>query len=156
MQKELFNIRRKGIKGNYTSEKCTLLIAAFFLSIIPASGQDTIKKIEHQAKTYIGESFNFDGKAIRFKEVVSDSRCPSDVTCVWAGEAKILIEIFKKGKLIGEEIISTRAHNFSLSNFLQGNFSINGLVLSPYPKTSRKIKTSDYQLQFRVTEMVRY
>ncbi|WP_146128767.1 hypothetical protein [Salegentibacter salegens] len=134
--------------------KLTLLIAVFFLFVIPASAQEEIEEIEHYAQTYVGEAFHFDGKTIRFKEVLSDSRCPSDVTCVWAGEAKILIEIFKNEKLVGEEIISSLSQELSLAKFFQGNFSLNAIALTPYPKTSRKIKTSDYRLKFKVTEML--
>ncbi|MBZ9630948.1 hypothetical protein LB465_09160 [Salegentibacter sp. LM13S] len=151
MQEELYIIKSNPIKRYYLL-KSVLLISVFFLFTISASAQEEVKVIEHTAKTYVGEAFNFDGKTIRFKKVVSDSRCPSDVTCVWAGEAKILIEIFKNGKPIGEEIISTRSQNFSLSKFFQGDFSLHTIALSPYPKTSRKIKASDYQLQFKITE----
>ncbi len=154
MQVKLFTIKTNRINRNYISGKLALLIAAFFLFAIPASAQEGIEEIEHYAQTYVGEAFNFSGKTIRFKEVVTDSRCPSDVTCVWAGEAKILIEIFKNGNLVGEEIISTRSQNFSLSKFFKGDFSINAIELLPYPKTSRQIKALDYQLQFKVTEMV--
>ena len=135
--------------------KPALLIAAFFLFIIPASAQEEVEEIEHYAKTYVGEAFNFGGKTIRFKEVVVDSRCPSDVTCIRAGEAKILIEIFRNGNLVGEEIISTQSQNFSLAKFFQGNFSLDAVALLPYPKTSRKIKASDYQLQFKITETLK-
>ncbi len=152
MQVELHITRSNRINKNYISVKSALVIAAFFLFIIPASAQEEIEEIEHYAKTYVGESFNFGGKTIRFKEVIVDSRCPSNVTCIRAGEAKILIEIFKNGNLVGEEIISTNSQNISLAKFFQGDFSLNAVSLLPYPKTSRKIKPSDYRLQFKVTE----
>lgn len=151
MHKELYNTKTNLIK-RYFLLKLALIITAFFLFAMPASAQEEIEEIEYYAKTYVGEAFNFEGKSIRFKEVVSDSRCPSDVTCVWAGEAKILIEIFKNEQLVGEEIISTRSQNFSLSKFFQGDFSLHAIALSPYPKTSRKVKASDYHLQFKITE----
>ncbi len=34
---------------------------------------------------------------IKFVEIVEDSRCPPDVTCVWAGNAKIKLAV-SKGK----------------------------------------------------------
>ena len=30
---------------------------------------------------------------VRFVSVTEDSRCPRDVTCIWAGEVKVQIEI---------------------------------------------------------------
>lgn len=36
----------------------------------------------------VGHSIVVDGVKIRFNEVANDSRCPSDVVCVWAGDAE--------------------------------------------------------------------
>ena len=33
------------------------------------------------------------GHAVRFVEVVEDSRCPADVDCVWSGRARVAISI---------------------------------------------------------------
>ena len=41
----------------------------------------------------LGDTADRDGHAVRFAEVVEDSRCPEDVQCVWAGRAKIRVEI---------------------------------------------------------------
>ncbi|MGB7070058.1 MAG: hypothetical protein WBD22_11240, partial [Pyrinomonadaceae bacterium] len=35
---------------------------------------------------------------IHFIEMVEDSRCPTDVDCIWAGNAKIKINASKQGK----------------------------------------------------------
>ncbi|MET0760425.1 MAG: hypothetical protein ABWZ56_08385, partial [Flavobacterium sp.] len=32
--------------------------------------------------------------------VVSDSRCPEGVTCVWAGEASVTVSVYKDSKLV--------------------------------------------------------
>src|SRR6266404_7236915 len=34
---------------------------------------------------------------IRFDEVRNDSRCPADVTCVWAGDAQVVLTISRNG-----------------------------------------------------------
>ncbi len=33
------------------------------------------------------------GHSVRFVEVVEDSRCPADVTCVWEGRARVAVSI---------------------------------------------------------------
>ena len=43
------------------------------------------------------------GFYIRLKEVVEDSRCPKDVTCIWAGQAVVIVEVFENKKLIEEK-----------------------------------------------------
>ena len=136
--------------------KPALLVLSLFLFAISASAQDEVQIETYFAETKVGESFNFNERTIRFKEVLVDSRCPSDVTCVRAGEAKILVEIFKDEKSLGEEIITLGANMNSfktnLAKFFGEEFDIEILSLFPYPKTSRKIKASDYQLKLKVTK----
>ena len=45
-----------------------------------------------------GESAPIEGSAlrVRFVAVSEDSRCPSDTTCVWAGEVKVKLEILER------------------------------------------------------------
>jgi len=52
------------------------------------------------------KSISIEDINLKFEEVLSDSRCPKDVECVWAGEAKVLIEIYQNGHIdIRKEII---------------------------------------------------
>lgn len=41
-----------------------------------------------------GEQAAIGNVTIKFKKVLSDSRCPRGVTCIWAGEAKVLVAIY--------------------------------------------------------------
>lgn len=43
---------------------------------------------------------------ITFRGVVSDSRCPVDVTCVWAGNASIELTIVQRGSPVQTRILS--------------------------------------------------
>ncbi len=103
-----------------------------------------------------GEQLEFGDKSIRFKEVISDSRCPKDVTCIWAGEAKVLIEIFEKGKRINDKIVVINTYaideiplQFSARG---GIFSITAFKLFPYPSTASKNDTMHYTLEMQVSE----
>ncbi|APS38282.1 hypothetical protein AO058_05000 [Salegentibacter sp. T436] len=157
-------VNPKNMKLTYANSvfhllKPALLVFSLFLFAISASAQDEAEIETYFAETKLGESFNFNERTIHFKEVLVDSRCPSDVTCVRAGEAKILVEIFKGEKSLGKETISLGANvnsfKTSLAIFFEEELDIEFLSLSPYPKTSRKIKASDYQLQFKITETVK-
>lgn len=152
------------IKLNHTNRACLLLkpvlvVAILFLLTLSASAQEEAEIVTYFTETQVGESFNFNERTIRFKEVIVDSRCPSDVTCVRAGEAKILVEIFKDERSLGKEIITLGANvnsfETSLAKFFEKDFDVEFLSLSPYPKTSRKIKASDYQLNLKVTERLK-
>jgi hypothetical protein len=39
------------------------------------------------------ESIEIDEHVLKFKKVQNDGRCPMEVTCVWPGEATIILEI---------------------------------------------------------------
>ncbi len=41
----------------------------------------------------VGQTESRDGHAIRFVEVVEDSRCPVDLACVWTGRARVALTI---------------------------------------------------------------
>ena len=40
-----------------------------------------------------GESVQVAGHSLRFVDVVEDSRCPTGVTCIWGGRAKVRLSV---------------------------------------------------------------
>lgn len=44
-------------------------------------------------KIRVGQSIVVEGTRIRLNQVVNDSRCPSDVVCIWAGDAEAQFSI---------------------------------------------------------------
>lgn len=106
-----------------------------------------------------GELMNFGNKSVKFLEVVSDSRCPREVTCVWAGEAKLLIGVFKDGKLLKEMVVSHSSSNVPYNipiNFSSEGIAyfISGLELYPYPTANTKIPEGEYFLEILVKEKI--
>ena len=96
----------------------------------------------------IGESaLTTDDVRIKFDTVRSDSRCPSDVNCVRAGEAVIALTLSKEGEIpVGRELDTTPAR--SSTTFL--NFTITLSQLQPYPRSDRQIRPEDYVATFIV------
>lgn len=131
-----------------------------FLLTFTVSGflqaQDSTVVQNYSATLQVGELLEFGDRSVKFKRLISDSRCPSDVTCIWAGEAKILVEVFKNGKSYGEEIVvisGGEQGEVSLDELFQGgSYRLSGIALRPYPKTTVRIKPSDYVLKLAVTE----
>lgn len=133
------------------------LCLLFMVFSVSLSAQDQTEK-EPQVNVFNsalqqGDLLNFGNKAVRFKEVISDSRCPKNVTCVWPGEATVKVEVFENGNLLEEKIISVNESNISL-NFSAENilYKITGITLSPYPTISSKNEKPDYVLQMRISE----
>eukprot|EP00657_Telonema_sp_P-1_P004455 TRINITY_DN20311_c0_g1_i1.p1 TRINITY_DN20311_c0_g1~~TRINITY_DN20311_c0_g1_i1.p1 ORF type:complete len:118 (-),score=31.44 TRINITY_DN20311_c0_g1_i1:150-503(-) len=59
-----------------------------------AFGQDSPTQAPKIAiKVTKGETITLDGIKIKFAEVLEDSRCPTNVNCIWAGRAKVKVEV---------------------------------------------------------------
>ena len=43
---------------------------------------------------------------IRINKVISDSRCPEGVNCVWAGEVELVLFIYKENNIVKEEVLT--------------------------------------------------
>ena len=91
---------------------------------------------------------------IRFVEVMNDSRCPKNVNCVRAGEAKVLFEVFKNGEFVKKELIEITPSSYSHDNspilLLAEDTEIRVFNLKPYPIDGKPIKKEDYYLQIIV------
>lgn len=96
------------------------------------------------------ERVNFEHYSIEFKALLSDSRCPKDVMCVRAGEAKLVVNVYKNDSFVKETQLTIHASGYISKDFnLIGEFedySIYGTMLSPYPVSAKKTKEKDYRL----------
>ena len=82
------------------------------------------------------------GDRLRFERVVSDSRCPHDVTCIWAGEARTSLVLRGAGAQtpvaleIGGNRVAADTVNSGLQGFRpvsSGRYRLTLLQLDPYP-----------------------
>lgn len=111
----------------------------------PARQQQTIQ-INKQKK------FSRSDLTIRFVEVVEDSRCPENARCVWAGNAKIKIEVKSKGAASQTIELNTNGNDKSAR--------YNGLLIelidvSPAKKTNAPIKKNAYVATIAVSRLTR-
>ncbi|WP_299337863.1 hypothetical protein [uncultured Psychroserpens sp.] len=94
---------------------------------------------------------DFKDYQVQFKDVVSDSRCPKDVMCVRAGEAKVALSIYKEGVFIKDKEIIIDASGFVIEAnnlaFDANDFKVYGMTLKPYPKTSKAIPKETYSIE---------
>ncbi len=80
---------------------------------------------------------------ITFREVREDSRCPVDVTCVWAGDAKIQIVIEPNGS--APRTLSITPPN---NETRAGNLRIRFVGLSPVPRQADGNAPRNYLAEF--------
>lgn len=120
------------------------IILLFLIVSMPSFSQSEI------ADLYVGDVIDIDEVSIEFVELVSDSRCPKGVNCIRAGEAEVLVAVYKNGKLSHKKTLifhangMVKADNMTLLG--SDELFVRGLTLSPYPKGLTKIRDEDYTL----------
>ena len=80
---------------------------------------------------------------IRFVTVENDSRCPSDVTCVWAGNAAVRLQL-GTGKGSKTVTLNTSKSPSFVGETEYHGYKVKLVELNPYPRSDRKIAPRDY------------
>ncbi|MGI0016366.1 MAG: hypothetical protein ACREBU_23345, partial [Nitrososphaera sp.] len=83
----------------------------------------------------------------RFVNVTEDSRCPSDVQCIWAGQVSILIEYTRSstGENLGNFILTlpSSSGTYVSTRTIEG-YLVKLARVDPYPVSTKQIQPSDY------------
>lgn len=97
----------------------------------------------------VGQAFLMGQASVEFLKVTSDSRCPTQVTCIWPGEAKVLLGITVGEKYFEKEmVVSGTGGEFAIAEDLQVLVS----HLRPYPQTAKPIAPKEYCLRIAAVE----
>lgn len=106
----------------------------------PQLGEELSIRINRTA-TYCIEGFS-----ITFEDVVNESRCPSDVTCIWAGFVQVKLELEANGKKSTVELASDSLVTGVPSEVVFDLFTIKLIDVTPYPAVSAKIDTDKFEV----------
>jgi hypothetical protein len=97
----------------------------------------------------VGRTIIVDGIRFRFDVVESDSRCPMDVVCVWAGDAVARFVVEQSGA--PSSGVSLQLHtNLQPKSGSAHGFRVELLALQPYPRASTPTKADDYVASIKV------
>ncbi len=137
--------------------KIIIKVIYIILLFILFSCEEEDKKVRLD-ETFVlqyGETKMLDGQdqfAISFKSLLGDSRCPANAICVWAGQARVKIEISEGYEMLKRELtIGTILEN-QTSKINTGHYSIELLKVIPYPETGGgEPKESDYAIQLLIS-----
>lgn len=123
------------------------MISIGFFAFVYADGPDVTVKEEKFRVPFelkIGEIANIDSLLyVSFLNVTEDSRCPSDVTCVWQGSSSIEVDVSTNENDFGTQIIKL-GDDGTKSSQLLGDYFIRLTMLKPYPATTHEITPSEY------------
>jgi hypothetical protein len=90
-----------------------------------------------------GQAAVVDGGALNvtFDKVAEDSRCPSDVQCVWAGDGAVAMTVIPAGAPRYPVTLHTTLTPKAVNS---GPYQITLVGLKPYPKQGPKIPPATY------------
>lgn len=93
----------------------------------------------------VGQQAAVEGKRFKvgFAKVLNDSRCPADVTCVWAGNAEVLIEAEDSGRRASLKLNTHGGANFPTERRYQ-QYIVELVALGPDPRKNSGKKATDY------------
>ncbi len=127
-----------------------IFLALITLSFISCDNESVSESfsfgLENDFKIY-GEYQSTDNSLYFTLTEINDSRCPSDVVCVWEGKADVKIEV--KSPVKGFITLST--YN-NLTDTI-GNYSFELKDVSPYPISTKTIKTDEYKATLKIVEI---
>lgn len=84
------------------------------------------------------------GLSVEFVRVVDDSRCPSDVTCVWAGEVKVQLSTrVNSAEAVQHEITAGQQATV-------GELRLAVVKVQPDPISTRQISPEEYRVTLKV------
>jgi hypothetical protein len=140
--------------------KLKILIIGYF-TLAYGFAQKTIKPLGFTKDSLaintnikLHEAVSFEDLIITFEKVLVDSRCPKGVTCVRAGEAKILVSIFKDESFLEKKEVVFDAEGYVFENnnmfFKMKDYKIYATALHPYPNANETIRNESYNADFFV------
>lgn len=132
------------------------LIAVLLLLLLAAACGGGAGEVEaelgQEFSLTIGQTASIQGEQLnlKFLEVVNDSRCPRNVTCIWQGQATCLVEITYLESV--HRLTLTQPGLTEEPSRIQFNDYLIQFNLTPYPQAGQEIKNGDYRLKLVVTK----
>ena len=109
--------------------KKLFILVLFFASLLCFS--------QTQTKITYKKRIPLKGYHIKLKSVLQDSRCPENVTCVWAGEVSVVVLVYNDKKFVVEKTIIFNTQNREENIKWFENYycsKIKSISVLPYPK----------------------
>lgn len=90
------------------------------------------------------------GLTVGFERVASDSRCPTDVVCIWEGDAAALVTAVQPPRETARLQLHTSGQ-LGPREARYGDFTIALVTLRPQPRSTGPIEPTAYRLTLRVS-----
>lgn len=133
--------------------KFFLPIIALFVFLSCASKKainDNKILINTTSLTKVGNEYE-----MKISKIISDSRCPEGVTCIWAGEVELELEIYKNQNLEKLETLSINyktieQNKMFFTKYISFEKKIKNILVQPIKKENQNIELKNYLLKIEL------
>lgn len=126
------------------------VIIGLLFAVLAAGAMPAFAKLSDSVEVQINKEVTVaGGLKIAFIELVEDSRCPTDVNCIWAGNAKIKVRVTKNGRSKVLEL-DTLTRGMTPS---YGNYQLKLKELTPKPRSNIRINRNGYVATIEVRKI---
>ena len=106
--------------------------------------------INATSNTSVGNDYE-----MKITKVISDSRCPEGVNCVWAGEVQLVLAIYKENILEKEETVFINYKKLEYNkqffrSYITTEKKIKDFIILPIKKQEQTIDLKDYILKIEM------
>ena len=131
----------------------TKFILALILTLAFGAGLAVEAQTRQQQKIQINKQkrFSRSNLTVKFVSLIEDSRCPVGTNCIWAGNAKIKIEV---GKGRNKKIFEVNT-NVGPKGAAFDGYQIELVDLTPVPRENIRINRNGYVATFAVSRLKR-
>lgn len=121
------------------------------MTLIFGGGQSVSAQTSQQVSVRVKTQKSVMRDRLRIKFVaVEDSRCPRDVNCVWAGNAKVTIRVTNRN---GKSETFDLNTNLDQKSVRFGGYEITLGNVTPYPASNIRINPNGYTASFSVRKI---
>ena len=124
------------------------------LTARPEAGGNPVRvRLGEEFNLRVGQQAAVEGKRfkVRFAQVLNDSRCPPDVTCIWAGNAEVFIETEDRGSRTRLKLNTHGGDKFPKEG-RHHQYIVELVALGPKPRNSGRKKPTDYVVTLVIRE----
>jgi hypothetical protein len=126
---------------------CVLLLGGQGLAYGVARRSAQAARVGREFRVRAGRTVTLarEGLRLRFVRVAADSRCPTGVECVWAGNAEVVIEVGTRNRRVSKTLrLNTNASPERPAEDKYRGYTVKLVELKPYPSASRKVRQGEY------------
>jgi hypothetical protein len=88
--------------------------------------------------------------SVLFADVIGDSRCPTNVVCVWEGQAEVQLDLIFQNDMVHSVILIDRVNHDEQRDTTFSDYYIKLIEVLPYPEEPQQIEKEDYEIRLLI------